>query len=367
MKRVLVVRNDKLGDFMLIWPALALLKHISNAHISVLVPAYTAPMAKLCPSIDAVIIDPGPQADRGAQRVLIEQIKAQQFDCAIAVFSNGRNARLLWQAKIPHRFAPATKWAQVLYNHRLRQRRSQSAKPEWLYNVDLLQFALQQQGFDVPACQVDAALHPPYLRFEQQVLSDMRYQVATQFGLNVDHQWLIVHPGTGGSAGILATPQYVQFLYAFVHHSAQSTPLLPLMNAVDQTSKPFDILVTAGPNETELAIALVQALASCHIKASVLTSQHGLVAFSQVIANSALFLAAGTGPLHIAGALDVPTVGVFPARRSNTALRWQPLNQPSRHWPISVPSDAHDPEDLTVIDWSEAGVQARDWFDQLKF
>lgn len=355
MKRVLVVRNDKLGDFMLIWPALALLKHISNVHISVLVPAYTAPMALFCPSIDAVIIDPGPQADRDAQRALLEQIKGQQFDCAIAVFSNGRNARLLWRAKIPHRFAPATKWAQVLYNHRLRQRRSQSAKPEWLYNVDLIQFALQQQGFDVPACQVDAALHPPFLRFEPQVLSDMRHQVAAQLGLDVDHQWLIVHPGTGGSAGILATAQYVQFLSAFVHHPAQTTQSLP-----------FDILVTAGPNETELAISLVQALASCHIKASVLTSQHGLVAFSQVIANSALFLAAGTGPLHIAGALDVPTVGVFPARRSNTALRWQPLNQPSRHWPISVPSDAHDPEDLTLIDWSEAGVKARAWFDQLK-
>ncbi len=367
MKRVLVVRNDKLGDFMLVWPALALLKHISNAHISVLVPAYTAPMAHLCPAIDAVIIDPGTQADRGAQRTLLEQIKAQQFDCAIAVFSNGRNARLLWQAKIPHRFAPATKWAQVLYNHRLRQRRSQSAKPEWLYNVDLIEFALQQQGFDVSVSKVDAILQPPYLRFEPQVLSDMRHQVAAQLGLNVDYRWLIVHPGTGGSAGILGTTQYVQFLYAFVHHLAQSTPILPLTNALNQISEPFDILITAGPNETELAISLVQALSSCHIKAAVLTSQQGLVAFSQVIANSALFLAAGTGPLHIAGALDVPTVGVFPARRSNTALRWQPLNQPSRHWPISVPSDAHDPEDLSVIDWSEAGVQARDWFDQLKF
>jgi ADP-heptose:LPS heptosyltransferase len=366
MKRVLVVRNDKLGDFMLVWPALALLKQISNAHVSVLVPAYTAPMAHLCPAIDAVIIDPGPQADRAAQRALFEQIKAQQFDCAIAVFSNGRNARLLWQAKIPHRFAPATKWAQVLYNHRLRQRRSQSAKPEWLYNVDLVKFALQQQGFNLPACQVDAALQLPYLRFELQVLSDMRHQVAAQLGLNVDHRWLIVHPGTGGSAGVLATAQYVQFLNAFVHHQAQLKPSIPFMNAVDPMREPFDILVTAGPNETELAISLVQALSSCHIKAAVLTSQNGLVAFSQVIANSSLFLAAGTGPLHIAGALDVPTVGVFPARRSNTALRWQPLNQPLRHWPISVPNEAHDPEDLTVIDWSAAGVQARDWFNQLK-
>jgi ADP-heptose:LPS heptosyltransferase len=114
-----------------------------------------------------------------------------------------------------------------------------------------------------------------------------------------------------------------------------------------------------------LAETLVQALSLQGLKAVVLTSQDGLVAFAQVIANSALFLAASTGPLHMASALDVPTVGVFPARRSNTALRWQPLNQPSRHWPISVPNDALDPEDLTVINWAQAGVLARDWFDKL--
>ena len=61
--RLLVVRNDKLGDFMLAWPALACLRAASpRPHISVLVPAYTAPMARLCPWIDEVLIDPGEDA-----------------------------------------------------------------------------------------------------------------------------------------------------------------------------------------------------------------------------------------------------------------------------------------------------------------
>lgn len=364
---------------MLVWPALALLKQISNAHISVLVPAYTAPMAHICPSIDSVIVDPGPKADRAAQRALVQQIKGQQFDCAIAVFSNGRNARLLWQANIPHRFAPATKWAQILYNHRLRQRRSQSAQPEWRYNVDLIRFALTQQGFkvpkhlaepytqglfpehhsvdDQPSPNVDAVLNAPNLVFKPEVLSKRRQQVASELGLNVNHRWLVVHPGTGGSVGIVATAQYAQFIDAFIKHRSPLTD-------TDAVSS-FHILVTAGPNETELAKALVTALSFHHIKASVFNSKDGLVAFAEVIANSALYLAASTGPLHIAGALDVPTIGVFPARRSSSALRWQPINQPSRHWPISVPNDARDPEDLTVINWAQAGIQARAWFDQL--
>ncbi len=364
---------------MLVWPALALLKQISNAHISVLVPAYTAPMAHICPSIDSVIIDPGSKADRAAQRALVQQIKDQQFDCAIAVFSNGRNARLLWQANIPYRFAPATKWAQILYNHRLRQRRSQSAQPEWRYNVDLIRFALTQQGFKVPkhlaepytqglfpehhsvddqlSPSVDAVLNAPNLVFKPEALSKRRQQVASELGLNVNHRWLVVHPGTGGSAGIVATTQYAQFIDAFIKHRSQLTDTVAVSS--------FHILVTAGPNETELAKALVTALSFHHIKASVFNSKDGLVAFAEVIANSALYLAASTGPLHIAGALDVPTIGVFPARRSSSALRWQPINQLIHHWPISVPSDARDPEDLTVINWAQAGTQARAWFDQL--
>ena len=35
------------------------------------------------------------------------------------------------KAGIPLRVAPATKWAQVFYNVRVRQRRSQSAKPNY--------------------------------------------------------------------------------------------------------------------------------------------------------------------------------------------------------------------------------------------
>ena len=356
MKRVLVVRNDKLGDFMLTWPALALLKKVSQAHISVLVPAYTAEMAELCPSIDTVMIDPGAQADRHAQHMLIQQIKEKQFDCAIAMYSNSRNAWTLWRAKIPHRFAPATKWAQIFYNHRLRQRRSLSAQPEWRYNLDLATFALIQQGYEWNDAQTsqsdseqgDEMLNSPYLKFAPQILAETRQRVAAQTGLNVNHRWLIVHPGSGGSARNLIDVQYTQFVSAFIN----------------QGGEPFDVLVTAGPHETAVAQSLVKSLSLKGVQSAAWTSTEGLQAFASVIATGAVFFASSTGPLHIAGALDVPTMGVFTARRSATALRWQPINHPSHHRAISVPESASDPEDLTTIDWVEQGVQSRQWFER---
>ena len=113
MKRILVVRNDKIGDFMLAWPSFAMLKRSMECHVTALVPAYTAPLARLCPWIDEIILDPGARADKEQQRALLARIKAAAFDASICLFSNTRNAKLVWKAHIPYRLAPATKLAQV--------------------------------------------------------------------------------------------------------------------------------------------------------------------------------------------------------------------------------------------------------------
>ena len=52
----------------------------------------------------------------------------------------------------------------------------------------------------------------------------------------------------------------------------------------------------------------------------------------------------------IAAALDVPTVGVFPAHRSATPLRWRPLNSEGRHLAFSPPEDSDHPDDMSQLD-----------------
>ena len=75
-------------------------------------------------------------------------------------------------------------------------------------------------------------------------------------------------------------------------------------------------------------------------------SDEGLPKFCQVMANAALFVAGSTGPC-IAAAMDVPTVGFFPAHRSATPLRWRPLNGEGRHLPQPAgrqrPPGGHEP------------------------
>ncbi|NMS18930.1 glycosyltransferase family 9 protein, partial [Vibrio parahaemolyticus] len=117
-----------------------------ESHITALVPRYTQELARLCPWIDEVMIDPTEKGSKAAQKQLVAEIKARQFDASINLFSTTYNALLVWKAGIRYRLAPATKIAQIFYNRRIKQKRSRSAKPEYQYNLDLIHAFLAEQG-----------------------------------------------------------------------------------------------------------------------------------------------------------------------------------------------------------------------------
>lgn len=136
-QKILVIRNDKLGDFMLIWPALSLLKkQYPDSSITVLVPPYTEPMAKLCPWIDNVLLDDQHKSLFSDARTLEHKLHLNHFDASISLFNESRTAIATFLSDIPLRLAPATKIAQIFSNKRLPQRRSQSSRPEHEYNSD---------------------------------------------------------------------------------------------------------------------------------------------------------------------------------------------------------------------------------------
>ncbi len=341
MKRVLVVRNDKLGDFMLAWPALSLLKQ-AGCDVTVLVPEYTAPLARLCPSVDHVLIDVGAAADKGAQGQMLADIRAQQFDAALALFSNWRNASFLQQAKIPYRLAPATKLAQIRYTHRLTQRRSRSEKPEWVYNLDLAARLLKDFGLPI------TSVSTPYFPMSAERVSQARAHLAQNLTLPATTKWMMVHVGSGGSANNLSLDQYEQ-----------------LVVALSERLDGWQFVLTAGPAEEAVVGGVYTRLLTRRVPVALWVSTDGLAAFAQGLATASAMVAGSTGPLHVAGALDVPTVGFFPRLQSSTALRWQTLNTPARHLPISVPEDSADAESFASLDMALVADQVSNWLTEL--
>lgn len=328
-QNILLVRNDKLGDFMLAWPALALLKQsLPQARVHALVPAYTAPMAALCPWIDAVVTDPGPETAAGRWTALARTLREHRFDAVITLFSTTRVGAAVWAARIPYRLAPATKLAQLFYNRRLTQRRSRSEKPEYEYNRDLVRRALADWGVEAAA---DA--EPPLLRFDAGETTALRRAFCAQRGLDAAARLVFIHPGSGGSANNLAPAQYAELARRL------------------RAPVPLAFVISAGPGELPAAEALAADLGE-HPH-TIYRSDQGLEAFSRHLAFADLFISGSTGPLHIASALDRPTAAFYPRRRSATPLRWQTTNRPDHRLAFTPPPES-DETDVGAIDIATA-------------
>lgn len=317
LKRVLIVRNDKLGDFMLVWPALAILKsNLPGVTVTALVPTYTAPLAEICPWIDAIIID---EPAKGAWW-LRRKIRHGRFDALLTYFSTGRVALAGCLAGIPYRLAPATKLAQFCYNHRLKQRRSLSQKPEYAYNIDLslrLVADFGNSAFTATATAGDYLPRPlerPFLRLGDDA-ARLKSAFCARHALDVSSNLIFIHPGSGGSATNLRPEQYVE-----------------LANTIACDDCAF--VITAGPGEETIAQQVARGITA---PATVSTSEKGLVDFARTLQIADLFISGSTGPLHIAAALDRPTAAFYPGHRSATPLRWQTLNAPERRLAFTPP------------------------------
>ena len=311
MLKILVIRNDKLGDFMLAWPALSLLKkQYPDSIVTVLIPSYTRPMAEICPWIDSIITDDTHKSTVSDALHLARLLKQFNFDASISLYSEMRTAFALWLAHIPKRYGPATKLAQLFLNKKLTQNRSLSLKPEYEYNVDLVRHFISSSGDTAVSIQ-----RPPYLQFDPQEIIDLKQAYTDEHNINANQKLVFMHAGSGGSAVNLSLHQY-----------AELAMLISKSNKVH-------FVVTAGPDELDTAQQLSKLLNG--IDHSVYHSTKGLVHFSKFISICDLFVSGSTGPLHIAGALNIATAAFYPARRSATPLRWETLNNNNKRLSFS--------------------------------
>jgi len=313
---------------MLAWPALSLLKQqYPNAEITALVPEYTADLARLCEWVDHVLIDEKKKSFVSDIFQLKNKIKEHKFDISISLFLQTRTSMALSLSGIKLRIGPATKIAQIFINQRLRQKRSQSAKPEYEYNIDLVKYYIYL-NHDKPR----ATPQPPYLRFNSDEINNLQNEIKAHFNIPDDSRIIIIHPGTGGSAINLSTDQYAEL----------AKQLATLANVF--------FIITAGPGELSQAAELSEKL---HGTGHALhESKTGIVNFCKYINAADAFISGSTGPLHIAGALNINTVAFYPSKKSASPTRWQTTNSENKRLYFS-PEGSVGNSDMSMINISD--------------
>ncbi len=301
---ILVVRTDKLGDFITSLPSMYVLKHHnpSNRVIALVAPLNEA-LAKSCDFIDEVVVDDG----KSSVFALAAKLKPYNIDASVTLFSNTRVAFAQFLARIKTRIAPATKIAQIFYTHRVVQRRSEVKMAEFEYNL-----ALTKELFS----DIELSYPQPLLHF------DDAQKVYDVFCANNDITKDVVafHVGFGGSSDAnWSLDEYVVLI--------KNTLL----------AKRYQVVLTFGPDEKELYEEMQLRLADEDVVYYL--SLDGLVYFAKLVSKFRLFVSTSTGTYHIASAVGTPTMTFFADTLFASAARWKSIGKSSNQKHYMLPQD----------------------------
>ena len=296
-QNILIVRNDKIGDFALILPAVASLKkNIPNSKIVCLVSKNVEELAQQCKFIDEVIVDK-------KIKDLYLQLKKYKFDLAISFFSTFRIGYLLKKLNVPLRLAPKTKLAQIFYNHKIYQKRSKSKKPEYEYNIDLIYEVFKIMNIT----DIEEMSLGPYLAYDYEVVAKNRIDFVNEYNLNPDKKIIFLHPGTGGSSKGLSLDDFRNICRG--------------LRKFDD----YNFLVHCSIEEEQIAKNLKISVNN-EVTIRVIEPKKSILNMIKNISICDIFIAGSTGPLHVAGALNKRTIGFYPKKKSSTSLRWETIN-----------------------------------------
>ncbi len=300
-RRVLVCRTDALGDAILALPVCtALKKTFPGARVSLWVAE---------PLRDFFAGQPGPDevwgyASGGGRDFwrLCRRVRAGGFDAALLVFPEFRLSLAVWLAGVPVRVGTARRLWSVLFSRRVSHSRAQAVRHEADYNLDL-----------VRALGAQVQLEPPRLRVDR---SDALWagRFLRSLGWDPRQRLVILHPGGRGSAANWPPRQY------------------GLLARRLQREHGVHVLLTGSPAEEEL---LAVAARYCDPAPWRLHEAVSLGRLAALIAQARIFISGSTGPMHLAAALGIPTVSLFPAAGVTGPARWRPL---ARRQEILVPT-----------------------------
>lgn len=300
---ILVVRNDKLGDFITALPTIYALKNYDQSNkIVVLVAPLNYALAKSCDFIDEVIVD----EKESSVFSLASKIKAQNIDASITLFSNTRVAFAQFLAGIKTRIAPATKIAQIFYNKRVVQRRSEVKMAEFEYNLQLAKVLFEDISLEFPK---------PLLSFPDSE------EIYKDFCNNhkIEKEIVAFHVGFGGSSDANWNVDEYEMLIREVL-------------AVNK----YQVVLTFGPDEKELYEEMQGKLRGENVVFYL--STEGLVYFAKLVSQFKLFVSTSTGTYHLANLVGTATMTFFGDSLFASAARWKSIGDEKlqKHYMLPV-------------------------------
>jgi len=280
VRRLVVIRADRLGDLIVSLPAVQSLRRAyPAARLGLMVaPAY-ASLGRCVEGVDHVF-EAGSDGE-GMRRLL------EVFACDLAVCIS-RGPAAAWAAfrsGAPHRVGSGRRFYSGLFDRRVDEGRRRGGRHEVEY---ALSFAHRAGG---PAGPCHFGLEPPREALEAVALWLGERGIAEPF--------VVLHPGSGGSC-----PRWPLAAYA----------RLATLVAMER----IPVVISVGPGE------LAPQLGSTGAEQRITRFSGSLPALAALVRRAALVVGNSSGPVHLAAAQRTPALALHAPWATCGVARWGP-------------------------------------------
>ncbi len=292
IKKILIIRSDRFGEFILNTPAIKAVKNkFPAASIALMVSPVVKEIVEGWPIIDEILVYPKGRLQGILS--LVSEFRKRKFDLAIALNPKKEFHIATFLAGIPVRVGYNRKFG-LLLSHKIQDKKHLGQKHEVEYNLELLKAI----GIN---CQ-DKSLFVSFDREDEKVVNF----VLGERGVSDTDNIIVVHPWTSDSV--------------------KQWPLDNFAKLVKSLLKEISLKVIIIGSKEEVG----QSEEFCKDKIGLinLTGKLTLRQLAAFLRRCKLLVSNDSGPVHIAAAVGTPVVALFRSDLpGKSAKRWGPWGQ----------------------------------------
>ncbi len=283
--RILIVRSDRLGDVMLTLPmARAIKKALPDAQVTFLAREYTRSIVERCTDVDEVrTMDEKTsfwKLVRLFRQMDVAFFPSPRFSLALAAFI----------ARVPKRVGTAYRWYSFLFSTKIYEHRKTAEHHEAEYNLRMLTATgITADLTELPTIE---------LHFEEKKSVDEWLRKT----MGADQaKFAVLHCTNGGSTQSWPVQEFIEVGRAIIERYG------------------INIVLTGTAQDANI---LNVATASIGAEHAIPFVGHSLLELAALLKRASIIITVGTGPGHLAAALNAPTVGIFPLPLPISKERW---------------------------------------------
>lgn len=284
IKNILLVRNDRFGEFLLTLPAISSLKvRFPKAQITLVLSPVLSDLVELIPNVDDVIFWESRKHSLNEIFALVKKLKSRCFDLSV-IFNPSKEFNLIsFLSNIPLRLGYDRKWG-FLLTHKIKDLKHLCLKHEIECNLELV---------SVLGCST--SLKAPELLSEKLKSSDDFKKT------------IVLHPWASDPVKIWPLDYFVSLAKKIVSDLQIKVVIIGSVDNCDLSKQAFEGISPSIVN---------------------LTGKTNLYELAGLLKDSLMLISADSGPGHLASCFNVPVLAIFRNDLAGKrAIRWKPWGE----------------------------------------